>query len=70
MNLEQAMQTAQACANRSAKPMGIWEHVGDFGHPAGDIPARGSFMVRALDLHDPPRGWALVGTADPEAEKK
>lgn len=59
-------QQAQERANKTGKPMGVWEHVGDYGKPSGDIPARHTFSVRPLDAKDPDPDWALVATADPE----
>lgn len=65
-NKEQAFQLAQLRANSTSKPCGVWEHVGDYGRPGGDIEARHTFSVRSLDLPDLPRDWALIGTADPD----
>lgn len=66
---EAAYELAQKRANATRKPFGVWEHVGDYGRPGGDIPARHTYMVRPLDQPDPVRDWALIGTADPEPEE-
>lgn len=56
---------ARKLADTHQTPMGIWEHVGDYGDPSGDIPARGTFTVRPLSRPDPGREWALIATVDP-----
>lgn len=61
-----AFTRAQKLATMRQCPMGVWEHVGSYGHPSGDVPARGTYTVRPLDSHDPGAVWALVGTVDPE----
>ena len=62
----EAVAAAQRLANRSAEPWGVWEHVGDYGRPSGDIAARHTFLLRRLSTPDPASDYALVACVDPE----
>jgi hypothetical protein len=57
---------AQRRANTEQTAMGIWRHVGDYGNPSGDIPARVTLKVLDLNRPDPAKDWALIATVDPE----
>ena len=62
-------ESVEAFAKRQAakhgEPYGIWEHVGLYGQPTGDIEARHTFKAVALSKPDPSGEWALVSTVDP-----
>lgn len=64
--IEEALQRAQRLANDKHDAHGVWEHVGSFGYPSGDIPARHTFKVQSLNKPDPTDDWVLVATCDPE----
>ena len=64
--IKEAIARAQRMANDKNEAQGVWEHVGCYGYPSGDIPARHTFKVIALSKPDPDtKVWALVATADP-----
>jgi hypothetical protein len=65
-----AMQSAQRRANLEKRPFGVWEHVGLYGKPEGDTPARHSFRVQPLEFQDPPDDWTMVAAVDPEEPKE
>ena len=65
--LKEAHARAQRLANDKQDAQGVWEHVGRYGYPEGDIPARHSFKVQSLNRPDPDtKEWALVACVDPE----
>ncbi len=66
--MNDAIQRAQRQANASKEPFGVWEHVGLYGYPGGDIPARHTFKTQAFSQSDPGNIWALVACVDPDPE--
>ena len=64
--IEAAQARAQRLANEKQDAQGVWEHVGCYGRPEGDIEARHTFKVQSLNKPDPPAEWALVACVDPE----
>lgn len=65
-SMEEAVRRAQLLANEKETAHGVWEHVGRYGDPSGDIPARHTFKVQSLNRPDPDSAWALVATCDPD----
>jgi hypothetical protein len=63
---EAAMARAQQQANAKREAFGVWEHVGQYGLPAGDLAARHTFTTRPFSKPDPADDWALVACVDPE----
>lgn len=59
------LQFAQRQANKHNEPYGVWEHVGDYGKPSGDIAARHTFKAQALSRPDPDDQWAMLAIVDP-----
>lgn len=66
MDRNTARDVAQKLADNSQTPYGVWEHVGVYGRPNGDLLAQHTFMVRDLRRPDPHPCWALVECADPK----
>lgn len=60
------LQFAQRQANKTREAFGVWEHVGQYGHAWGDIPARHTFKAQSFNRPDPDASWALVACVDPE----
>lgn len=63
--IEDAKARAQRLANERNEAHGVWEHVGLYGLPSGDIPARHTFKVEPFSKPEPGAEWALVACADP-----
>jgi hypothetical protein len=66
LSKDAAAQRAQQLANSHHEAYGVWEHVGLYGHPWGDIEARHTFRVQSFNRVDPDSAWALVVCVDPE----
>lgn len=64
--LTEAVNRAQRIANETGNAHGVWEHVGSYGLPTGDVPARHTFRVVSFNRPDMPNDWALVACVDPE----
>jgi hypothetical protein len=65
---EDAIKRAQRQANETKQAHGVWEHVGLYGRPEGDVAARHVFKTQSFDKPDPPEEWALVAAVDPEEQ--
>lgn len=63
---EAAAHRAQQLANERQEAFGVWVHVGCYGRPGGDIPARHDFKVQTFNKPDPADEWVLVACVDPE----
>ena len=64
-NKADALALGQKRADSLKEPVGIYEHVGDYGRPGGDIPGLHVYKVVPFSRPDPPREWALIACADP-----
>jgi hypothetical protein len=63
---ETAMDRAQRRADHEGEKFEVWEHVGDYGRPGGDIPARHTFRVLPFES-EPGDGWAMIAIAEPKS---
>lgn len=63
---EEAFAVAQQRANDTRRRFDVYEHVGDYGRPGGDIEATHDYMVRSSTLPPPASTWAFIATADPQ----
>lgn len=59
-----AYARAQRKANETRTKHEVWEHVGDYGRPTGDIPARHVYRVLPSGA-EPGDGWAMIAIAEP-----
>jgi hypothetical protein len=64
--IEATVRRAQRMANLKGEPYGVWEHVGLYGHPSGDIRGQHTFKILAFSRPDPEDVYALVACVDPE----
>lgn len=65
MTRAEALLLGQQRADSLGEPVGIYEHVGDYGRPEGDIPGRHDYKVVQFSRPDPASEWALIASADP-----
>lgn len=68
-SLSEALAAAQARANSTGRDLEVWEHVGDYGNPTGDIPARHTFTIQLTQV-DKPNDWAMIAIVRPETAKE
>jgi hypothetical protein len=72
MTKAEAYTLAQRRANATRERFEVFEHVGDYGRPGGDIEAQHTYRVVRAGIEKDSlveRGvWALVAIAEPEAD--